>query len=83
MVFLGSLRFFDYQYLDGNADILASLGPLILTEDLIPGNTNGIPTVLDNLYRESAISTESIGIYFEPTTTGVIYCSNADCISLY
>jgi hypothetical protein len=44
-----------------------SLGPVDLTVGTVEG-MEGVPTVLDNLYTQGTISTESLGIFFQPTT---------------
>jgi hypothetical protein len=51
----------------------SSLGPVDLTL-----NSSGVkvPTVMNNLFTQGAITTESLGIYFVPITDGLLYCSS-------
>ena len=47
-----------------------SLGPEDLTEDtLSPDTTSEIPTVEDNIFSGCGTDSDTIGIYFEPTTS--------------
>lgn len=46
---------------------LCSIGPVDLTEGTIGENTP-VPTITDNLIKQSTISTESIGIFYQPST---------------
>jgi hypothetical protein len=46
-----------------------SIGPVDLTVGTVQGN-QPVPTVTDNLYQQGTISNESIGIFFQPTTSG-------------
>jgi hypothetical protein len=51
---------------------IPSIGPVDLTQGTIGGVTP-VPTITDNLFKQGAISTESIGIFFQPTTsTGIL-----------
>lgn len=61
----------------------SSLGPVDLSSGTIVGSSATIPTVTDNLAVQGAISTESIGVYFTPTS-GSFYCSPDDafCINV-
>ena len=47
---------------------LCSIGPVDLTEGTIGGNTP-VPTITDNLFRQGTIPTESIGIFYQPSTS--------------
>ena len=47
-----------------------SIGPVDLTNGTVNDSSTLVPTVTDNLYKQCTISTEVIGIYFAPTTTG-------------
>ncbi|KZS98725.1 acid protease [Sistotremastrum niveocremeum HHB9708] len=49
------------------ADGILGLGPVDLTEDTV-ANTQTVPTVTDNLFAQGAISSNVMGISFEPTT---------------
>ncbi|KAJ6598192.1 aspartic peptidase A1 [Mycena vulgaris] len=50
-------------------DGILGIGPVDLTEDtLSPATTTLIPTVTDNLFRQGTITSNEIGISFEPTT---------------
>ncbi|EPQ54403.1 family A1 protease [Gloeophyllum trabeum ATCC 11539] len=53
----------DFNDVDG----ILGIGPVDLTEGTVAGNAP-VPTVTDNLYAQGSITTESIGISFEPTT---------------
>ncbi|KAF8315705.1 acid protease, partial [Clavulina sp. PMI_390] len=46
-------------------DGIVGFGPVILTEDTVSGTTE-VPTLLDNLYSNGAISTEVLGVSFAP-----------------
>jgi hypothetical protein len=54
-----------------------SIGPVDLTDGTLSGSSAEIPTVTDNLFKQGTISTEVIGVYYAPTTTG-----SFDCLSL-
>ncbi|KZT32608.1 aspartic peptidase A1 [Sistotremastrum suecicum HHB10207 ss-3] len=49
-------------------DGILGIGPVDLTEGTVSGE-NSIPTVTDNLFARGIISSNEIGISFEPTTT--------------
>jgi hypothetical protein len=51
-----------FQDVDG----ILGIGPVDLTTGTVT-NTTSVPTVTDNLFSQKTISTESIGISFEPT----------------
>jgi hypothetical protein len=46
---------------------IPSIGPVDLTEGTVGGNTS-VPTLTDSLYRQGTIDTESIGIFYQPST---------------
>ena len=45
-----------------------SVGPTDLTTGTV-SNTGTVPTVTDNLHSQGTISSEILGVYFEPATT--------------
>ncbi|KAJ7673515.1 aspartic peptidase domain-containing protein [Mycena rosella] len=48
----------------------SGIGPVDLTTGTtMPDSAGGVPTVTDQLLKQGLISTECIGIYYEPTTT--------------
>ncbi|KAF8267324.1 family A1 protease [Lactarius quietus] len=49
-------------------DGILGIGPVDLTEGTIGGSTP-VPTITDNLFKQGTISTESIGIFYQPTTS--------------
>lgn len=50
-------------------DIVAtSIGPVDLTSGTL-SSSQPVPTVTDNLFSQGTISTEAIGIFYEPTTS--------------
>ncbi|KAH9057463.1 acid protease [Lactarius vividus] len=49
-------------------DGILGIGPVDLTEGTIGGNTP-VPTITDNLFKQGTISTESIGIFYQPSTS--------------
>ncbi|KAH9057471.1 acid protease [Lactarius vividus] len=51
-----------------NVDGILGIGPVDLTKGTIGGNTP-VPTITDNLFKQGTISTESIGIFFQPSTS--------------
>ncbi|KZT43813.1 acid protease [Sistotremastrum suecicum HHB10207 ss-3] len=54
-------------------DGILGIGPVDLTSDTLSPDTNAlIPTVTDNLFTNGVISSNEIGISFEPTTTSSI-----------
>ncbi|PCH40297.1 acid protease [Wolfiporia cocos MD-104 SS10] len=52
-------------------DGILGVGPVDLTQGTV-SNTNEVPTVTDNLYSQGTISTESLGISFEPSTSAEV-----------
>ena len=54
------------QGFDG-VDGILGVGPTDLTQGTVSG-TNQIPTVVDNLFSQSTITSDSLGIFFQPTT---------------
>jgi hypothetical protein len=51
-------------------DGILGVGPVGLTVGtLSPGRTTPIPTVTDNLYTQGTIPLDTLGIYFQPTTS--------------
>lgn len=55
-----------FQGVDG----ILGVGPVDLTQGtLSPGSSTLIPTVTDNLYSQGTISTNSLGIFYAPTTS--------------
>ena len=44
------------------------IGPVDLTEGTVGGNTP-VPTITDNLFTQGLISVESIGIFYQPSTS--------------
>jgi hypothetical protein len=51
---------------------ILSIGPVDLTEGTIGGKTP-VPTITDNLFKQGAINTESVCIFFQPSTsTGIL-----------
>ncbi|KAI0263905.1 acid protease [Gloeopeniophorella convolvens] len=55
------------QGLDG-VDGILGIGPVDLTEGTVGGKTP-VPTVTDNLFKQGTISNESIGIFYQPSTS--------------
>lgn len=51
-----------------DVDGILGIGPVDLTEDTVSG-TSSVPTVTDNLYSQGLISSEVIGISYNPTTS--------------
>ncbi|KAH9057469.1 acid protease [Lactarius vividus] len=51
-----------------DVDGILGIGPVDLTEGTIGGNTP-VPTITDNLFQQGTISIESIGIFFQPSTS--------------
>ncbi|KIY46744.1 acid protease [Fistulina hepatica ATCC 64428] len=49
-------------------DGILGIGPVDLTEGTV-SKTTTVPTVTDNLYSQGTIPTESIGIFFQPSTS--------------
>ena len=49
------------------------IGLVHLAEGTVNFAENQVPTVTDNVFSQGTISTESIGIYYIPTTTGLYY----------
>jgi hypothetical protein len=46
-------------------DGILGVGPVDLTEGTVSGAST-VPTFLDNLYRQGTISSEVLGVYFQP-----------------
>ncbi|KAI9440274.1 acid protease [Lactarius psammicola] len=51
-----------------DVDGILGIGPVDLTEGTIGGNTP-VPTITDNLFKQGTIPTESIGIFYQPSTS--------------
>jgi hypothetical protein len=51
-----------------SVDGILGIGPVDLTDGTIGGKTP-VPTITDNLFKQGTISTESIGIYYQPSTS--------------
>ncbi|THH09752.1 hypothetical protein EW146_g8592 [Bondarzewia mesenterica] len=51
-----------------DVDGILGIGPVDLTQGTVAGGQS-VPTVTDNLYSQGTISVESIGIFYEPTTS--------------
>jgi len=49
-------------------DGILGIGPVDLTEGTI-GGTTPVPTITDNLFKQGTISAESIGIFYQPSTS--------------
>ncbi|KAG8214431.1 acid protease [Butyriboletus roseoflavus] len=49
-------------------DGILGVGPADLTEGTV-SNTTEVPTVTDNLYTQGLISSDSLGIFYEPSST--------------
>jgi hypothetical protein len=47
---------------------IRSIGPVDLTQGTIGGGTP-VPTITDNLFKQGTITTESIGIFYQPSTS--------------
>lgn len=45
-----------------------SLGPVDLTQGTLSEENKTVPTVLDNLYAQRLIPSETLGVYFAPST---------------
>lgn len=58
-------------------DGILGIGPVDLTSNTV-SNTPTVPTVTDNLYAQSTIPTESIGISYVPTTTATSNTINGE-----
>ncbi|KAG1898130.1 acid protease [Suillus fuscotomentosus] len=56
-----------YSGMDG-LDGLLGLGPVDLTDDTV-SNTDEVPTVTDNLYKQGTISSEVLGVFFTPASS--------------
>ena len=50
-----------------DVDGILGIGPVDLTEGTVSDN-QPVPTVTDNLYSQGAIASNSIGIFYQPTT---------------
>jgi len=53
-----------FQDVDG----ILGVGPVDLTQGTV-SNTQNVPTVTDNLYAQGTISSDSIGVFYEPSST--------------
>ncbi|KAH9979938.1 acid protease [Lactifluus volemus] len=51
-----------------NVDGILGIGPVDLTQGTIGGGTP-VPTITDNLFKQGTITTESIGIFYQPSTS--------------
>ncbi|KAL1741011.1 acid protease [Schizophyllum fasciatum] len=51
-----------------DVDGILGIGPVDLTQGTV-ASTSSVPTVTDNLYEQGTIPTESIGIFYQPTTS--------------
>ncbi|KAL1661371.1 aspartic peptidase domain-containing protein, partial [Schizophyllum commune] len=51
-----------------DVDGILGIGPVDLTQGTV-ASTSSVPTVTDNLYKQGTIPTESIGIFYQPTTS--------------
>ncbi|KAF8317928.1 acid protease [Clavulina sp. PMI_390] len=58
-------------------DGIVGFGPVILTEGTVSGTTE-VPTLMDNLKSNGAISTEVLGVYFTPVTGSNVEESNGE-----
>ncbi|CAK5265902.1 unnamed protein product [Mycena citricolor] len=54
-----------------NVDGILGIGPVDLTQGTLGNSNSEIPTVVDNLFSAGTISSDVIGISFEPTTSSV------------
>jgi len=55
--------------LEDGVDGLLGLGPVDLTQESV-SNAYEVPTVMNNLYAQGAISSEVLGVFFSPTSDG-------------
>ncbi|KAG2147744.1 acid protease [Suillus bovinus] len=53
----------------GSLNGLLGVGPVDLTQDTV-SNTNDVATVTDNLYKQGTISSEVLGVFFAPASSG-------------
>ncbi|KIJ62534.1 hypothetical protein HYDPIDRAFT_114177 [Hydnomerulius pinastri MD-312] len=51
-----------------DVDGIIGVGPVDLTQGTV-SNTTEVPTVTDNLYAQGTISSDSLGIFYEPSST--------------
>ncbi|KAH9979933.1 acid protease [Lactifluus volemus] len=51
-----------------DVDGILGIGPVDLTQGTIGGRTP-VPTITDNLFQQGTITTESIGIFYQPSTS--------------
>ncbi|TRM61498.1 acid protease [Schizophyllum amplum] len=51
-----------------DVDGILGIGPVDLTQGTV-ASTSSVPTVTDNLYSQGTIPNESIGIFYQPTTS--------------
>ena len=49
-------------------DFASSIGPVDLTQNTV-SNTNQVPTVTDNLFSQGTISTNSLAVFYAPSST--------------
>lgn len=68
MVSLGTYRYFLSSRPIVSLNHVHSIGPVDLTEGTI-GEKTPVPTVTDSLLQQGTIATESIGIFYEPSTS--------------
>lgn len=52
-----------------NVNGIIGIGPVSLTEGTV-SNAKTVPTVTDNLFKSGAISSDAIGIFYQPATKG-------------
>ena len=51
-----------------DVDGILGVGPVDLTEGTVSGNAP-VPTVTDNLFAQGTIQNDSLGIFYQPTTS--------------
>jgi len=66
---IGVAEFVSVGRLGERFDGILGLGPVDLTEGTV-SNTNEVPTVMDNLYAQRTISSEVLGVFFSPSSSG-------------
>ncbi|KAI9430550.1 acid protease [Lactarius indigo] len=52
-----------------DVDGVLGIGPVDLTKGTVKDDNTPVPTITDNLFNQGTISTESIGIFFQPSTS--------------
>ena len=52
-----------------DVDGILGVGPVDLTEGTVGNSNTPVPTVTDNLFAQGAISNDSLGIFYQPTTS--------------